>query len=498
LKTLLVLSAHVFLDAAFGWSLLNATSHRRSAVETLLAGVLLGMYVETLSVAILMFMGVPLAAAGIAIALLMAGVIVAAVYFPSLKRRGGCEDEVRADGVVSPAETLGRTDHPGASRHPSFSRSGNRPQLQWYEWALLATVGEKILFGAWQLARTHTYFVDALMHWSGRARSLFGEVNWSWDPASPFFLGQHIGNANYPLLTILWRALSAKWNGNWNEIISRADGLIFFIVIVGTVWAAVLRFSNRRDFAAAAAFVVSAVPLHAWHAAAGYNDIAVEAFVVVALATLLRREWFIAGLIMAGAAWSKNDALVLYFPALLLAAALLQLGHERKWRNVGVFLLGFATILPWLAFNYAHSLGITPGKQQIGWHSDAPELLWNAFMSSPTSSILWICIVPWALYSCVALFRDQAGRALIAAFLTALSTIVFLFTSTSAYTFLANETTIHRVLMQFSPVAILTAAYGVWLKKESEEKKTIINDRRPSPGAARRPPAKAEVRGRRR
>jgi hypothetical protein len=41
--------------------------------------------------------------------------------FPSLKRRGGCA--VSADGVVIYAKSL-RTDHPGASRHPSFSRRG--------------------------------------------------------------------------------------------------------------------------------------------------------------------------------------------------------------------------------------------------------------------------------------------------------------------------------------------------------------------------------------
>ena len=44
--------------------------------------------------------------------------------FPSLKRRGGCEDEVRADGVVSSTKCAGGRDHPGASRHPSFARRG--------------------------------------------------------------------------------------------------------------------------------------------------------------------------------------------------------------------------------------------------------------------------------------------------------------------------------------------------------------------------------------
>ena len=31
-----------------------------------------------------------------------------------------------ADGVVSVAKRVGRTDHPGASRHPSSARRGNK------------------------------------------------------------------------------------------------------------------------------------------------------------------------------------------------------------------------------------------------------------------------------------------------------------------------------------------------------------------------------------
>ncbi len=45
--------------------------------------------------------------------------------FPSLKRRGGCaEQREGAAGVVNSATMFRRTDHPGASRHPSFSRRG--------------------------------------------------------------------------------------------------------------------------------------------------------------------------------------------------------------------------------------------------------------------------------------------------------------------------------------------------------------------------------------
>src|SRR6058998_388223 len=41
---------------------------------------------------------------------------------PSSQKRGVCAEG--ADGVVRPAKRFGRTDHPGASRHPSSARRG--------------------------------------------------------------------------------------------------------------------------------------------------------------------------------------------------------------------------------------------------------------------------------------------------------------------------------------------------------------------------------------
>jgi len=396
------------------------------------------MYVETLVVAVLMFLGLNLATAGISTALVMSG------FTAVLLRRSW-------------------------RNSPALHIKGPH----WYEWVLLVLTGEKIAFAVWQLFRFHTYFVDALMHWSGRARALYGEVNWSMDSASPFFLGKYIGFANYPLQTIVWRALSAKLTGEWNEAISRADGIIFFIAIVATVWAAVYRFSNSRALAAAGAFVVSAVPLEAWHAAGGYSDIAVEAFVVVAVSALMRKDWFASGIMIAGAVWAKNDALVIYFPALLVAVIAMHVHGKTKpdWRPLRSFTLGFATIAPWLIFNYFLSLGVAPVPSTLQWHSGVLRLLFDAFFTSPTSSVLFTMMLPCVAYFGFAMFKEPTGRALLLAFSAMLATILFLFTATSAYVFLVNESTIHRILMQFSATAILITTYGIWLKMKPTQRK---------------------------
>jgi hypothetical protein len=425
MTTLLILAARALFDCVFGWAVLGFIRKRQEAgAEQFFLSLLIGIYGETLLAGTFLFLGLSLSVSGIAAAVVMLAGIAAALAMKRMRRP--------VTGFGSPL---------------------------WFELLALVAIGEKLVFSGWQLLRTHTYFDDALMHWSGRARSLFGGVNWSLDETSPVFLGRQVGTYNYPLLVIMWRALAAKLVGGWNEILSRADGILFLIAIVGIVWITVWRFTKSRWFSAAAAFCVAAIPLNAWHAAAGFSDIAVEAFVVASVCALIEEEALLAGVLAAGAIWSKNDGLVVYVPALAVAAGLM-LG-----RRALLFLAGAATVAPWLLFNLIHHLGFQPPTRGgFQWHPDAPGLLWNAFVLSPSSGVLWIFVAAAIAYSARGMLKDVKGRALLTAFFLILGSICFVFLFTSAYQFLADQTTIHRVLMQFSATAFLIAMYGLWLK----------------------------------
>jgi hypothetical protein len=197
--------------------------------------------------------------------------------------------------------------------------------------------------------------------------------------------------------------------------------------------------------------------LHAWHAAAGYGDIAVEAFTVCALAAILRQDWFLAGILAAGSLWSKNDGLFLYLPGLVAAATLI------NWRKLGYFFAGLATISPWLIFNLFYGLGTTSGHAELGWHSEAPKLLWKALVTSSTSSILWIGITVCVICCGSAMAANVPGRGLLAAFTISFAAILFVFSFSNSFEFLRDQTTFHRTMMQFSASAILIAAYGLSL-----------------------------------
>jgi hypothetical protein len=436
--TFCAISGHLILNLLIGWTALSFFSNNRIWAESIVVSLLCGIYLETLFIASLLFIGIPIK---ISVITLIAGVLIL--------------------GAV--------TWRKGNIRIPKLSMG----KLKWYEWILLLSIGEKILFGAWQLIKTPLYFDDAMTHWSGRARSLFGNINWSFNPESSVFLG-YTGSKNYPLEIPIWRAVTAVFNGSWNDIIGRIDGLVFFITIIISIWLIVWRFSQIRWLATVAAFIISALPLQIWHAVAGYGDIAMEAFAVASLAALLRREWFLAGILAAATAWIKNDGLLLFIPALFIMAGLLQFSiqetiefkwfQKEKWKNISNFLLGIITLMPWLIFKYIYSLGVTPGNEKFSLHLDAPKLFWDYVINGPSHSIFWIFIVIALLCSLIKMYKDKTGRALLGLLLTSFLIIAFIFTCTDAYIFLINGMTIHRTMLQFYGFAVVVSIYGVWLE----------------------------------
>ncbi len=291
--TLLAISGHLLLNLWTGWTFLSFFPGNRSWAESLAASLLCGIYLETLFIASMHFIGVPIK---VSIFILSAGILVLMIIS---WRRGNIN--IQKFSIGKP---------------------------KWYEWILLLSIGEKIIFIVWKLLHTPLFFDDAMTHWSGRARSLFGGVNWSLNPDSSVFLG-YTGLKHYPLATPIWRTVTATFNGSWNDIIGRVDGLIFFIAIILITWCTVWRFSQKRWLAAIASFIVAALPLQIWHAGAGYSDIAVEVFAVASLAALLRKEWLLAGILAAGTAWSKNDGLIVFIPGLLVMSMLLQSSQKQ-------------------------------------------------------------------------------------------------------------------------------------------------------------------------
>ena len=437
MNTLFAIIVHVMLNIWIGWTFLRLGSKDRNGGEVLTTSFLIGFYLETLFIASMGFLGIPTLTALITILIITSMIFGLSVFLK---------------GISVPRLTTER--------------------LKWYDWLLILSVGEKIVFGWMKLTRTPLYFDDTFTHWAGRGRAIFGQFNWSFNPESEVFLGL-TGNKGYPLGIPIWRAVTAHFNGEWNDIIARADGMIFFISMVAIIWLAVWRFSGSRWLATGSAFILSALPLQIWHGVAGYGDIAVETFLIAGTAALLREDLILGGIFAAGAAWMKNDGL-LYLPAFLIMALLIPLPSKQtvgfgwfrrgKWGGLPIVLLGMMTLSPWWIFKSVYAPDVVAAGQGFSWHADAPVLFWLAVIKGATHNILWIFLPFSILINIRRLTDDAVGRGLAGMLFAAILAIGFVFSCTEAYEFLRNQMTIHRSMLQVYGISILVMAYGVWLK----------------------------------
>lgn len=233
------------------------------------------------------------------------------------------------------------------------------PRPTWCEWALLAVLAEKLWSVGHALAASPIIFDDALSAWAGRARSIYGGVNFSLVQDSPTFLG-FTGPRDYPLASPLWNAGTAMLAGAWDDALARADAGLAWAALAGVLWSATLRATGSRRHASLAGLAALLLPFPFWHALAGYGDLLTGAAATACLALLCRGAYLPAGLAAAAAVWAKNDALYVFVPALLLACLLrtypvrdlfcLRLSGPGRAKSLGLFLAGLAACAPWLAF----------------------------------------------------------------------------------------------------------------------------------------------------
>ena len=366
--------------------------------------------------------------------------------------------------------------------------------FKWYEVILIALILQKISMGLWQLYRMPTFYSDSIKHWSTQARAIYANVNWSLQSDSFNFLTKKLTLvSDYPLQLPIWRAISAVFNGEWNEFVSRSDGLLFLIIICGIMTTTTWQLTKQRWIALGSTLIVASLPLQVWHAAAGYADIVVEAYILAAIAMFINRKWWLVGVFMAGAIWSKNDGLALYLPGILLAMLMYHFITKEQDFKVGLkklsyFMLGIIVVTPWLVFQAIHSHSVfskiinpikslfsdtylqndyypllTQTGPKFKDHPDSLSLFWDYVIIGPTHGIFWIAVIVLFLFLSPKLFSDRLGRSLAAFFFTCILLIYYIFTYTPAYEFLFIQTTIHRTLLQFSAATMLIIGYGISL-----------------------------------
>jgi len=466
---LLALIFHVLINFLLGYGVLNIAFKQELLSKNIFSITLVGIFLETSLCFLLINIGIPFK-----ITVLLLSFLAVIINFKTFL---------------------------------SFFRGGYLPflsnifktikSLKWFEWGLSILIIEKIGLIIWQLLRMPTYHSDSLKYWSIFGKALYTGQNFSINPADVNFLVRPLTLiVDYPLQIPIYRAIQATFNFGWNEFIARCDGFVFFLILCGLIGSFFYELTNKRWMSLGVIYFMASLPLQVWHAASGYADIAVEAYVAAAVISFIRKEWLLCGVLMAGATWTKNDAFALFLPGILAAGFIYHVFlREVRWsakiKQMGQFIGGYAFVFPWLIYQAIYGVSVLnqfliPFKQkedlsyqnyapnnykivltQVGkdFESSTPsyQLFWDAVFLGSSHGIFWLVIFVALIFLLKRMFTDLMGRSLLLFFLIYCSTIYYLFTYTHAYEYLLIGTTVHRTLLQFSTAALIIVGYGISL-----------------------------------
>lgn len=466
---LLALIVHLLLNFLLGYGILNVLFKRKLLANNIFSITLIGIFLETSLSFLLISIGIPFKIA--VLILLLFAIIINLKTLLSFFRKDKSFSSLNCFSTIK--------------------------SFKWYEWGLLLLIIEKIGVIIWQLVRVPTYHSDTLKYWSTCGKALYSGHNFSTNPEDINFLARPLTwIVDYPFQIPIYRAIQATFNFGWNEFVARCDGLVFFLILCGLIGSFFYELTNKRWMSLGAIYFIASLPLQVWHAASGYAEIAVEAYIAAAVISFIRKEWFLCGLLMAGAAWTKNDGLALFLPGILAAGFIYHVFSKEviwseKIKKMGQFVGGYAFIFPWLIYQGIYGVSVLnqffiPFKQKrsLGYQEYDPnnykvvltqvgkdfegltpsyQLFWDTVFLGSSHGIFWSAIFITLLFLLKRMLSDLMGRSLLLFFLIYCSTIYYLFTYTRAYEYLLIETTVHRTLLQFSTAALIIVGYGMSL-----------------------------------
>lgn len=347
-------------------------------------------------------------------------------------------------------------------------------QLTLLEWVLVVPIILKIFTSLYTTINFPLYFDDAMTHWSGRAKALYGKVNWSLDSSSPFFLGKEFGYDEYPLFLVIWRSTNAHLNGGWNELISKADSWIFYVCLMAITFSLVNSFSKKKWIALGGTFIVSALPLMWYHSFSGYSEITVTCLVLMTSFALLNKNIVIASILTSCLIWTKNEGLLIFLPVFSVAFCLFTF-IDSKYKlvftivsSLKYFSFSLLFICPWLLFRQIHNVAWTvPVKPENYYHEGSLKMFYDMIFFNPSNSILWLIILLFIVSGFLKWYKSSISIFLLTFLSISICLFIYVFCFTGNNIFLVNQMTIHRSMLQIAPIAVVLICQIASLEKAS-------------------------------
>ncbi|MBI2523984.1 hypothetical protein HYW11_02085, partial [Candidatus Peregrinibacteria bacterium] len=286
------------------------------------------------------------------------------------------------------------------------------------------------------------------------------------------------GTFAYPPTVSMTKAWLALVDGSWSEPLVDGIHIVWYLALLALLFGA-LRATIGFWWGLLGLYIVGSLPLPLLHATNPYADMFLSAHIGAAACFLLRALWspqrdksfhclLLASLPLALLPFTKNEGLVLYFPALALALALAifylachNILHRRDVIRASLWMLVITSsvLLPWLFFKWMHGFSFgnakgLPSVLEFSWNPmSIRAIIFNTIFEGN-----WLLLFP--LF--ITLLFWQWRRAftfpllpLSVSFLIAYGLQIALFTFTPLATEAIKQTGYARGVIHLIPLVIL-------------------------------------------
>lgn len=242
----------------------------------------------------------------------------------------------------------------------------------------------KILAGTFLLIASPPYHDDVFNNWNMRGKLFYETERLTLTIPLGDELVSSRGVSSYPPTVPMVKTWLATLNGSWHEGLANSVHALWYISALFLAFFILVRLVPSL-WALLGTYLLSSIPLYLMHGMSPYADVFLSVHVLAAagmlvLAVQKKNSSFlrISICFMALLSFTKNEALLVYLPPLLLILVIFLLKNRNLFPLYPLYAIFAvsAITLPWLAFKWTHGLPFGNAKaisgMGIAWQPAVP------------------------------------------------------------------------------------------------------------------------------
>lgn len=339
--------------------------------------------------------------------------------------------------------------------------------------------GLKLLAGAYDLTLVPSYWDDSFNNWNMRAKLFYQTEKLTLEiPNGNGAIQSAQGVSSYPPTVPMVKTWLSVLRGSFQETLINSAHIVWLLGLLLAFFATTRRYLSTT-WSVLALYGLVSLPLFLIHGSNPYADIFVAAHLFLVVMTVLGitrsanadnvKVWLrLFGLTLGLLIFTKNEALILHAPLLLLAAAWALYDRMKAHvvqsdvlpRAIGMAaLLILAVVIPWLGFKWINGLTFGNAKSVSGvsfvLNPQVVRAIWFHFSTEPNWLLLPFVLPFFLIVSYKKLLQMPVGVLTLIVCASIIGQMTLFLIVPSLATEAIDQTGISRGLLQIAPIAML-------------------------------------------